>query len=45
MKGVFVVLDGAADLPHSMLGGKTPLEVARTPHLDEIAKNSKIDYC
>ena len=45
MKGVFVILDGVADLPCSALGDKTPLEVAETPNLDEIAKKSRIDYC
>lgn len=45
MKGVFVILDGAADLPCSALGEKTPLEAAKTPNLDEIAKKSKIDHC
>lgn len=45
MKGVFVILDGAADLPCSVLGEKTPLEAAKTPNLDEIAKKSRIDYC
>lgn len=45
MKGVFVVLDGVADEPSSVLGGKTPLEYAKTPNLDEIAKKSKLDYC
>ena len=45
MKGVFVVLDGAADLPCSALKDKTPLDFAKTPNLDEIAKKSKIDHC
>lgn len=45
MKGVFVILDGAADEPCSLLDGKTPLEAANTPNLDEIAKKSKIGYC
>lgn len=45
MKGVFIILDGVADLPCSALGEKTPLEAAKTPNLDEIAKKSKIDYC
>src|SRR3989344_4305361 len=45
MKGIFVILDGVADEPSSALGGKTPLEVAKTPNLDELAKKSRIDYC
>jgi len=45
MKGVFVILDGVADLPCLELNNKTPLEAAKTPNLDRIAKSSKIDYC
>ncbi len=45
MKGVFVILDGVADEPCSALGNKTPLEVAKTPNLDKIARKSRIDYC
>lgn len=45
MKGVFIILDGVADLPTMSLGQKTPLDVAKTPNLDEIAKKSKMDYC
>jgi len=45
MKGVFVILDGVADLPCSVLGDKTPLEYAKTPNLDEIANKSRIDHC
>ncbi|MBI5804406.1 phosphoglycerate mutase [Candidatus Pacearchaeota archaeon] len=45
MKGVFVILDGVADLPTSALNQQTPLEVAKTPNLDEIAKKSRIDHC
>ena len=36
-KYVFLVGDGMADYPLSELNGKTPLEVARTPHMDRIA--------
>lgn len=45
MKGIFIVLDGVSDLPIMSLGQKTPLEVAKTPNLDELSKKSKIDYC
>lgn len=45
MKGVFVIIDGAADLPCASLGDKTPLEAAKTPNLDIIAKKSKIEHC
>ncbi len=45
MKGVFVIMDGVADESCQILGGKTPLEFAKTPYLDEIAKRAKLDYC
>ena len=45
MKGVFVIIDGVADEPSSALNGKTPLEAAKTPNLDELAKKSKIEHC
>src|SRR5262245_56014701 len=35
---LFVILDGLADRPQKVLGGKTPLEAARTPHLDRLAE-------
>lgn len=33
-----VILDGAADIPNSELGYKTPLEIAQTPSLDRLAQ-------
>jgi 2,3-bisphosphoglycerate-independent phosphoglycerate mutase len=36
-KYVILVGDGMADYPIAELDGKTPLEVARTPHMDRIA--------
>ena len=41
MKYAIVIPDGAADLPIDELGGKTPLQAARTPHLDWIAVHGK----
>lgn len=38
MKTLLVVMDGAADRPHPDLGGRTPLEAARTPNLDRLAR-------
>jgi 2,3-bisphosphoglycerate-independent phosphoglycerate mutase len=32
------ILDGLADRPQAVLGGKTPLEASHTPHLDRLAK-------
>ena len=37
MKYVICVPDGCADEPSESLGGRTPLEVADTPHLDALA--------
>jgi len=37
MKYAIVIPDGCADEPQSSLGGKTPLEAARTPNMDAIA--------
>ncbi|ODS42209.1 MAG: cofactor-independent phosphoglycerate mutase [Candidatus Altiarchaeales archaeon IMC4] len=41
MKHILILGDGMADRPLSELGGKTPLEAARTPNMDFIAKNGK----
>jgi 2,3-bisphosphoglycerate-independent phosphoglycerate mutase len=37
MKYAIVIPDGAADEPQEVLGGKTPLEAARTPNMDRVA--------
>jgi len=41
-KLLYVVLDGVGDLPIAELGDKTPLEAAKTPNLDRLAKDSKM---
>ena len=41
MKFAIFLLDGMADYPLDELGGKTPLEAARTPVLDSLAKNAQ----
>jgi 2,3-bisphosphoglycerate-independent phosphoglycerate mutase len=38
MKFAIVIPDGCADEPQAALGGKTPLEAANTPAMDEIAR-------
>lgn len=38
MKYAIVIPDGCADEPQESLGGKTPLEAARTPNMDRIAQ-------
>src|SRR5438270_6409320 len=37
-KYAIVIPDGAADEPQESLGGKTPLQAARTPEMDAIAR-------
>lgn len=41
MKNVVFLGDGMADHPLEQLGGKTPLQVARKPHMDALAKAGK----
>ena len=38
MKFALIIPDGAADEPQPSLGGKTPLQAARIPNMDEIAR-------
>ena len=42
MKYVLVLGDGMADRPIESLGGRTPLEYAKTPTLDALSKVSEI---
>ena len=42
---IFVVLDGIGDRENVALEGKTPLEAAKTPNLDQITQKSKLGYC
>lgn len=41
MKLIYVAIDGMGDLPIKSLGNKTPLEIAKTPNLDALAKSGK----
>ena len=41
-KSILVVGDGMADEPLESLGGKTPLQVAHTPHMDFFAANGTV---
>ena len=43
-KFFYVILDGLGDDPLDALNGKTPLEVARTPHLDRLAAKGRNGY-
>lgn len=42
MKYVIVLGDGMADEPIDLLGGKTPLEYAKTPNMDRLSKQAEI---
>lgn len=42
MKYVIVIPDGAADAPQEALGGRTPFQAARTPHLDTLAARGRV---
>ncbi len=42
MKFVVVLGDGMADWPIEQLGNKTPLEIAKKPHIDSLAKISEV---
>ena len=41
MKHIIILGDGMADYPVARLGGKTPLQVARHPHLDRLAREGR----
>jgi len=41
MKYAVILIDGMADYPLDELGGKTPIEAARTPVLDGLAKKAQ----
>jgi 2,3-bisphosphoglycerate-independent phosphoglycerate mutase len=42
MKYILIVPDGMADDPLADLGGRTPMEVARKPYMDELAKKGTV---
>jgi 2,3-bisphosphoglycerate-independent phosphoglycerate mutase len=42
MKYAVILPDGAHDLPLPELGGSTPLEVARIPHMDRVARTGRL---
>src|SRR5215212_2351852 len=42
MKYAIVIPDGCADEPQDSLGGKTPLQAARTPNMDRIARDGVV---
>jgi 2,3-bisphosphoglycerate-independent phosphoglycerate mutase len=42
MKAIIILGDGMSDRPVPQLGGKTPLQVARKPHMDRIARLGRV---
>ena len=42
MKTIVLVCDGMADEPIEQLGGRTPLEAAKTPQMDALAREGKV---
>ena len=42
MKYLVLLGDGMADVPNAKIGGLTPIEKARTPNIDKIAKKSQV---
>ncbi len=42
MKYIILLGDGMADLPHADLGGKTCLQAAKTPNMDQLASRGKV---
>jgi 2,3-bisphosphoglycerate-independent phosphoglycerate mutase len=42
MKTIVLVCDGMGDYPVEQLGNRTPLEVARTPCMDRLAKEGRV---
>ena len=42
MKYLIIIGDGMGDFPRDEFGGKTPLEQAKTPHMDRLAKEGEL---
>ena len=42
MKHVIIIGDGMSDEPIKELNGRTPLQAARTPHMDALAKGGEL---
>ena len=42
MRHLIFIGESLADEPLVDLGGRTPLEVARTPHMDRLAKEGQV---
>ena len=45
MKYIVVLGDGMADYPIEQLGGKTPLQYAKKPNIDALARRAEVGLC
>lgn len=45
MKYAVLLCDGMADYPVAELGNRTPMEAARKPHMDALARSAEIGLC
>ena len=45
MKYVVLLCDGMADTKSEILGGKTPMELAKKPYMDTLAKKAMVGMC
>lgn len=45
MKYLVLLCDGMADLPNEALNGKTPMECAKKPYIDSLAKYAAVGTC
>lgn len=45
MKYAVILCDGMADTPNAALNGKTPMECAKKPNVDALAKKSEVGLC
>ena len=45
MKYLVLLLDGMADYPVPELSGKTPMQVAKKPNIDSLAKKGEVGLC
>src|SRR3989344_6265277 len=44
MRKVLIIIDGLGDMSYDRFNGKTPLEAADMPNLDELSKKSKLGF-
>ena len=42
IKIIYILLDGVGDLPHPDIQNMTPLQAAKTPNMDKLARNGKM---